>query len=139
MTTKPKRLLFTLTRKDFEVETFCTGGPGGQHKNAKENGVRIKHPASGAVAQETTHREQHRNKAIAFRKLTETPVFKKWHKAEVARVLGTVSDTQASLSVQKRVEAMMDPKQLLIEELQLPLSSNLSRAYKPEKNSIERS
>jgi len=93
--TKPKRLLFTLTRKDFEVETFCTGGPGGQHKNAKQNGVRIRHTASGAVAQETTHREQYRNKELAFHKLTETPVFKKWHKAEVARLTRLNNEMEA--------------------------------------------
>ena len=45
-----KKLLFSLTAKDFEVQTFCTGGAGGQHRNAKKNGVRIIHTASGAAA-----------------------------------------------------------------------------------------
>lgn len=113
-----KKLLFSLTKSDFEVQTFCTGGPGGQHKNAKENGVRILHPASGAVAQEVTHREQYRNKALAFHKLTETPIFKKWHKAEVARMLGKLSEEQiVSRSIERRVDAQMNPKNLKIEEL----------------------
>jgi hypothetical protein len=33
-----KKLLFSVTAKDFDVETFCTGGNGGQHRNAKRNG-----------------------------------------------------------------------------------------------------
>jgi peptide chain release factor 2 len=56
---KEKTLLFSLTKKDFEVQTFCTGGPGGQHKNAKRNGVRIIHPASGARAEHRDGRDQH--------------------------------------------------------------------------------
>lgn len=56
---KEKRLLFSLTRSDFEVQTFCTGGAGGQHRNAKQNGVRIIHPASGAVAEHRDGRDQH--------------------------------------------------------------------------------
>lgn len=56
---KEKVLLFSLTRKDFEVQTFCTGGPGGQHKNAKRNGVRIIHLDSGARAEHRDGRDQH--------------------------------------------------------------------------------
>ena len=55
---KEKVLLFSLTKKDFEVQTFCTGGKGGQHRNAKQNGVRIIHPASGARAEHRDGRDQ---------------------------------------------------------------------------------
>ena len=54
-----KTLLFSLTRRDFEIQTFCTGGKGGQHRNAKKNGVRIIHPASGARAEHRDGRDQH--------------------------------------------------------------------------------
>jgi protein subunit release factor A len=105
---KEKQLLFSLTKKDFAIETFCTGGtggPGGQHKNAKKNGVRIKHLASGAVAQETTHREQFRNKEVAFRKLVQTKAFLRWHKWKVAEALGTLRD------LDKLVDGMMSREQ----------------------------
>lgn len=82
-----RRLLFSLTKKDFIVQTFCTGGNGGQHRNAKQNGVRIIHPASGARAEHRDGRDQFQNKKAAFEKLVETPAFKLWHKAEVARRL----------------------------------------------------
>lgn len=86
-----KVLLFSLTKKDFEIQTFCTGGKGGQHRNAKQNGVRIIHTASGARAEHRDGRDQSKNKEEAFRKLAETLVFKKWHKAEVARQLQKIS------------------------------------------------
>ena len=38
-----KKLLFSITRKDFDVQTFCAGGPGGQHQNKTASAVRIVH------------------------------------------------------------------------------------------------
>ena len=113
------RLLFSLTKKDFEIETFCTGGPGGQHKNAKKNGVRIRHIASGAVAQEVASREQFLNKRDAFTKLAKSPVFLKWHKCEVARLLGSQIDRvddKVAWAVDEAVDRAMAPENLRIEE-----------------------
>lgn len=112
-----KKLLFSLTKKDFEIQTFCTGGPGGQHKNAKQNGVRIIHPASGARAEHRDGRDQARNKVAAFKKLAETPAFKKWLKSEVARRLHPlVVKLQQDLNV--KIDTMMDAVNLRIEEIQ---------------------
>ena len=44
MTTREK--LFSI--KDFEVQTFRSGGPGGQNQNKRNTGVRIIHKSSGA-------------------------------------------------------------------------------------------
>lgn len=106
---KEKKLLFSLTAKDFEFQTFCTGGKGGQHRNAKQNGVRCIHIASGARAEHRDGRDQRKNKEEAFRKCCETPAFKKWHKAEVARRLGQAAD------VEKAVDEAMQPENLKIE------------------------
>lgn len=116
---KEKKLLFSLTKKDFVVQTFCTGGPGGQHKNAKQNGMRIIHPASGARAEHTVSRDQAKNKKGAFLKLVETSVFKKWHKAEVARRLHSegVKHFNGAL-LEAAVEQSMRPENLKIEETQ---------------------
>ena len=107
-----RRLLFSLTKKDFVIQTFCTGGPGGQHKNAKQNGVRIIHPASGARAEHRDGRDQAKNKAAAFKKLAETATFKKWHKAECYRKLNKGLD-----EVEAYLDAQMRPENLRIEEL----------------------
>jgi len=106
---KEKKLLFSLTRKDFVFETFCTGGPGGQHKNAKQNGVRCIHPPSGARAEHRDGRDQHRNKSAAFEKCVNTKAFKAWHKAEVARRLGQEYD------IEKRVDEAMRPENIKVE------------------------
>lgn len=105
------KLLFSLTKKDFEVQTFCTGGPGGQHKNAKKNGVRIIHKASGARAEHRDGRDQAKNKEAAFEKLAKTLKFKQWHKAEVSRFLGEAAD------LERKVDEYMQIQNLKIEEL----------------------
>ena len=87
-----KQILFSLTAKDFEFQTFCTGGNGGQNVNAKQNGVRCIHPASGARAEHRDGRSQDLNKREAFRKCAESAVFKAWHKVEVMRRLGKLRD-----------------------------------------------
>lgn len=107
---KEMQLLFTLTQKDFEFQTFCTGGAGGQHRNAKQNGVRCIHTASGARAEHRDGRDQFRNKQEAFRKCVDSPVFKAWHRMEVARRLGFLRGLDA------RVDEMMDSRNLKIEE-----------------------
>ena len=104
-----KKLLFSLTKNDFDVQTFCTGGNGGQHRNAKQNGVRIIHPASGARAEHRDGRDQVRNKREAFVKLTETPVFKAWMKREVARRL------YGTRQIEDAVDRAMEPQNLRIE------------------------
>lgn len=40
---KEKVLLFSVTIKDCEVQTFRSGGKGGQNVNKVESGVRIIH------------------------------------------------------------------------------------------------
>lgn len=111
--TRPKTLLFSLTQKDFEFQTFCTGGPGGQHKNAKQNGVRVIHPASGAVAEHRDSRDQRKNKEEAFRKIAETKKFKAWHATEVARRLGKPSEIDHE-AIKRKVDELM--KNIKVEE-----------------------
>ena len=105
---KRKELLFSLTKKDFVVETFRAGGKGGQKQNKTDSGVRIKHPASGAVGESREERSQHVNKKIAFKRLVETPRFKVWHAAKVQEMLGKETPEQA-------VERMMKPENIKIE------------------------
>jgi protein subunit release factor B len=57
--------------RECEVETFRSGGPGGQHVNKVETGVRLTHRATGLVATCREERSQHRNKMNCLRKLRE--------------------------------------------------------------------
>ncbi|WP_305984070.1 peptide chain release factor H [Roseibium sp. MMSF_3544] len=51
------------------IETFRSGGPGGQHQNTTDSGVRITHLASGLSAVSTDERSQHRNRQVAIARL----------------------------------------------------------------------
>jgi protein subunit release factor A len=53
------------------VETFRAGGPGGQHQNVTESGVRLVHLPTGVRASARDERSQHRNRALALARLRE--------------------------------------------------------------------
>jgi protein subunit release factor A len=63
--------IFTATKKDFRVETFRSGGPGGQHQNKTESGVRITHIPTGLKAECRETKSQRQNKTIAFKRLAD--------------------------------------------------------------------
>jgi hypothetical protein len=74
----PKKKLFSVTIHDCKVETFRSGGPGGQNQNKVESGVHIRHLPSGSVAESREHRTQLENKRAAFLRLTKLPQFNYW-------------------------------------------------------------
>lgn len=102
-----KKLLFSLTAKDFEFQTFCTGGNGGQHRNAKQNGVRCIHPPSGARGEHRDGRDQHRNKQEAFRKCCESPQFRAWHRVDTLRRLGKLRDVERAVDEAMRADNLV--------------------------------
>jgi protein subunit release factor A len=53
------------------VETFRSGGPGGQHQKVTESGVRLVHLPTGLRATAREERSQHRNRALALKRLRE--------------------------------------------------------------------
>ena len=104
-----RELLFSLDKGDFTLEFFCTGGKGGQNQNKRKMGVRIKHAASGAVAESREERSQLQNRKIAFRRLVETEAFKKWHKIECSKRLGNLAN------IDDLVDRWMDDSNIKIE------------------------
>lgn len=64
-----KELIFHAERKDFKIDTFRSGGNGGQHQNKTDSGVRITHIESGLSAECRETKSQAQNKKIAFRRL----------------------------------------------------------------------
>ncbi|MGY8779321.1 MAG: peptide chain release factor family protein [Longimicrobiales bacterium] len=51
------------------VDTFRAGGPGGQHQNATESGVRLVHIPTGVRAIARDERSQFRNRSLALKRL----------------------------------------------------------------------
>ncbi len=103
-----KELLFSITKKDFEVQTFRCSGPGGQKTNKTSSGVRIVHKESGAVGESRESRSQHENKRIAFRRLAESGTFKAWHKRKIYEVI-------TNMTIDQKVDKLMQPEHLKFE------------------------
>jgi protein subunit release factor B len=57
--------------RDCEMEFFVAGGPGGQHRNKVETGVRLRHRASEIVVSATERRSQSANREAAFERMAE--------------------------------------------------------------------
>ena|SRR5947209_6903616 len=55
--------------EDLIRQTFRSGGPGGQHQNKTESGVRYIHKPTGIAAESRVERSQHKNDANAMKLL----------------------------------------------------------------------
>lgn len=108
MSKKEKIKVFSVTIKDCRVDTFRSGGSGGQNQNKVESGVRVVHAPSGSVGECRETRSQWQNKRLAFTRMGQSKTFKAWARIEAARQLGhpTIDDL---------VEKAMAPKNLCVE------------------------
>jgi protein subunit release factor B len=109
-----KELLFSVTAKDCEF-TYTRGtGPGGQKRNKTSSAAHCYHAPSGARSYSDITRSQHDNKRDAFLKMINTHEFKRWHKLEIMRRLGTLADieqhVERELAVNTKVEFREDGK-----------------------------
>lgn len=100
-----KELAFSVTRKDLKIDTFSAGGPGGQHQNTSNTGVRITHPASGATGEARDNRSQAQNKKAALQRMVASKKFKVW----VNKMLWGNKGTP-----EEQVERDMRPENLII-------------------------
>lgn len=106
-----KELLFSVTKKDFEITWFSGRGGGGQHRNKHQNCCRIRHPKSGVVMTGQSYRSRKQNLEDAFSRLAHNERFRKWIEIEASRVMTD------QISIEKKVEEMMRPENLKVEYL----------------------
>ncbi len=103
-----RELLFSITRKDLDIQTFCSGGPGGQHQNKTDSGVRIVHRESGAVGESRTERSQYQNKKLAMQRLSNSVKFKLW-------INRRTHELKTGKTIEKLVDESLTPENLKIE------------------------
>jgi peptide chain release factor 1 len=113
-----REIVFSVTKKDFEITYFSGTGAGGQHRNKHMNCVRIHHPDSGVTATGQSERSLEQNKKEAFRGVVNNPKFKFWLKRKYHEALMTANEKrELERQIEKAVEEQMQEKYLLIEEL----------------------
>jgi peptide chain release factor len=81
---------------DVHFEAFSAGGPGGQHQNKTASAVRAVHKPTGLAVVARDGRSQHRNKAIALKRLGAL--------LELSEELAAAADDREMQSRHNRIE-----------------------------------
>jgi protein subunit release factor B len=99
-------LAFSISISDCEVQTFRSGGKGGQNQNKRDTGVRVIHHESGARGEARDERSQLQNKKLAFKRMVDSKEFQLYIKKRVGR------DDLLRAEVER---SMTDPRNILME------------------------
>lgn len=78
-----RKLLFSITKNDLTIQTFRSGGKGGQHQNKRDTGVRVIHNESKAVGEARDSKSQTKNKRAAFERMVKSSKFKLWMNTKI--------------------------------------------------------
>lgn len=105
-----KELLFSVTKKDFDINYFSGTGCGGQARNKHQNCCRMTHRDSGASAVGQTQRDRLANEQAAFRTIVNSIKFKMWHQRKVTELL-------EHKTLDQHVDELMCDKNLKVETL----------------------
>src|SRR3990172_8558396 len=107
------KLLFSYSKKDFRIDTFRSGGKGGQNQNKRDTGVRITHLESGFSAESREHRTQQQNWQSAWDKLRSNKEFIAWLERKGMQI--KMEQDGMIKKIEKTVDKWMDEEYLKIE------------------------
>jgi ribosome-associated protein len=94
-----------IKESDISIDFFRASGPGGQHRNTTDSGVRIRHLPTGIVVQATESRSQHRNREVAMERLVATLQRRAQKKRPRIATRATKSSVEKRLTV-KRITSL---------------------------------
>lgn len=100
-----RQKILSVSIHDCRVDTFRSGGAGGQNQNKRDTGARITHAPSGAVGESREERSQLQNKRTAFTRMARSEKFRLWVKLQACN----------ALLVDEAVERAMRPPNLRVE------------------------
>lgn len=103
-----RELLFSITKKDFDIHYFSGTGAGGQHRNRHMNSVRLHHRDSGARSTGQSSKSRQSNLTEAFKSIREKVKFKLWYNQKVLEAMG-------KKTIEQEVRESVQPKNLKIE------------------------
>lgn len=89
-----KELLFSVTKKDFEIDWFSGTGCGGQYRNKHQNCCRIRHKDSGAIATGQSQRDRISNIREAMENLIRIPAFQSWVRQKTCEITGEQAEIE---------------------------------------------
>jgi protein subunit release factor B len=103
-----KELLFSVTKKDFNIDWFSGRGAGGQNRNKNQNCVRLRHKESGANGTGQSHKSRQANLREALKTLTDSYHFKIWINRKAWEVI-------EGKTLESKVEESMKPENIKTE------------------------
>ena len=107
-----KELLFSVTKKDFDITYFSGSGAGGQHRNRHKNCVRLRHKETGIITVGQEERSLEANKKKAFENMINNEQFKFWLRTKANEAI-LKKDKEKPL--EEIIQEMLNPTHLKIE------------------------
>jgi protein subunit release factor A len=108
-----KELLFSITKKDFQISYFNGTGNGGQNRAKTQCCVRLKHIETGITSIGQEERSLPQNLKNAFTRLINKPEFKKWLRIKTSECL--LDKEQQEKEINRLVDQSLIDSNLKIE------------------------
>jgi peptide chain release factor 1 len=99
---EPNEVEVVLNPKDLRIDTFRSGGPGGQSVNTTDSAIRITHIPTQIVVSQQDEKSQHANKAKAL-KILKARIFARMQEEEDAKNAAERRQAVGSASREERI------------------------------------